>query len=244
VSDYGLAEICVVACAEAFRDDGEILASPIGAIPTLGVKLARATFAPDLLLSDGGAQLLTSEGVVEGWLPYRAVFDVVWSGRRHVMMGATQLDRFGNQNLSCIGPHARPKAQLIGARGAPGNTINHTTSYFVPQHSTRVFVEKVDFVCGIGTDRAASLGAAGRFHQLRHVITNLGVFDYQGGRMRVRSLHPGVTFDEAQAKTGFPLERVTEEIEHVPVTRVPSGEELKLIELLDPGGRARAEMRP
>jgi acyl CoA:acetate/3-ketoacid CoA transferase beta subunit len=244
MSDYGLAEICVVACAEAFRGDGEILASPIGAIPTLGVKLARATFAPDLLLSDGGAQLLTPDGVVEGWLPYRAVFDLVWSGRRHVMMGATQLDRFGNQNLSCIGPHARPKAQLIGARGAPGNTINHTTSYFVPQHSTRVFVEKVDFVCGIGTDRAASLGAAGRFHHLRLVITNLGVFDFEGGRMRVRSLHPGVTFDEIQAKTGFPLERVSDEMKHVPVTRMPSHDELRLIELLDPDGKARAEMRP
>src|SRR5262249_25040869 len=107
VSDYGLAEICVVACAEAFRGDGEILASPIASTPTLGVKLARATFAPDLLMTDGGAQLVDRDGVVEGWMPYRRIFDVVWSGRRHVMMGATQLDRRGNQNISCIGPHEK-----------------------------------------------------------------------------------------------------------------------------------------
>jgi acyl CoA:acetate/3-ketoacid CoA transferase beta subunit len=238
LDDFGLAEICVVACAEAFRGDGEILASPIGAIPALGVKLARATFAPELLLSDGGAQLLNRDGVVEGWLPYRAVFDLVWSGRRHVMMGATQLDRFGNQNLSCIGPHERPKTQLIGARGAPGNTINHATSYFIAQHSTRVFVEKVDFVCGVGTDRAAELGAGGRFHHLRRVVTNLGVFDFLGGRMRVRSLHPGVTIEETQAKTGFPL------IAHqVDVTRAPTAEELRLINMYDPDGRARAELK-
>ena len=49
------AEVCVVACAEAWRGDGEILASPMGTIPTLGARLARLTFEPDLLLSDGEA---------------------------------------------------------------------------------------------------------------------------------------------------------------------------------------------
>jgi acyl CoA:acetate/3-ketoacid CoA transferase beta subunit len=238
LGDFGLAEIVTVACAEAFRGDGEILASPIGALPTLAVRLARATFAPDLLLSDGGAQLVNHEGVVEGWMPYRSVFDVVWSGRRHVMMGATQLDRFGNQNLSCIGPHDKPKVQLIGARGAPGNTINHATSYFIPQHSTRVFVEKVDFVCGVGTDRAASLGRAGRFHQLRRVVTNLGVFDFVPGSMRIVSLHPGVTVEEVQAKTGFMLI-----VEELAVTRAPTEDELRLIRELDANGKARAELK-
>ena len=52
------AEVCVVACAEAWRGDGEILASPMGLIPGLGARLARLTFAPDLLLSDGEAYLL------------------------------------------------------------------------------------------------------------------------------------------------------------------------------------------
>ncbi len=39
------ADVCVVACAEAWRGDGEMLASPIGLIPTIGARLARATFA-------------------------------------------------------------------------------------------------------------------------------------------------------------------------------------------------------
>ncbi|MFJ6118088.1 hypothetical protein [Streptomyces sp. NPDC092129] len=30
------AECCVIACAEAWRDAGEILASPMGTIPSLG----------------------------------------------------------------------------------------------------------------------------------------------------------------------------------------------------------------
>src|SRR4029453_14299158 len=105
-----LAEVCVVACAEAWRGDGEILASPIGLIPTIAARLARATFEPDLLLSDGEAYLTQGTWaigdkppVVEGWIPYRAVFDVLWAGRRHVMMGPSQIDRFGNVNISAIG---------------------------------------------------------------------------------------------------------------------------------------------
>ncbi len=154
------AEVCVVACAEAWRGDGAILASPTGVIPGLGARLARRTFAPGLLLSDGEACLLADDGAVEGWLPFRSVFTVVAAGRRHAMMGAAQLDRYGNQNISCIGDWARPKAQLLGVRGAPGNTVNHPVSYWVPRHSRRVFVEAVDMVSGVGYDRAAGAGAA------------------------------------------------------------------------------------
>ena len=96
--------------------------------------------------------------MIEGWLPYRSVFTVVAAGRRHVMMGAAQLDRFGNQNISCIGDWRLPSVQLLGVRGAPGNTVNHPTSYWIPRHSRRVFVESVDMVCGVGYDRAAGIG--------------------------------------------------------------------------------------
>jgi acyl CoA:acetate/3-ketoacid CoA transferase beta subunit len=228
------AEVCIVACAEAWRGDGEILASPIGAIPTVAVRLARATFAPELLLSDGAGALVDAEGRVEGDLPYRAIFDVVWAGRRHVMMGASQIDRFGNQNISAVGDWRRPKAQLVGVRGAPGNTVCHPTSYWVPQHSTRVFVERVDLVCGVGYDRPAR----GRFHELRRVVTNLCVLDFEEGRLRLASLHPGVTVEEVVAQTGFPLVIPRELL----ATRAPSDEELRLIEAFDPDGRARKEV--
>ena len=55
MSDITLAETCVIACAEAWRGDGEILASPIGLIPTLGARLAALTFEPDLVYTDGDA---------------------------------------------------------------------------------------------------------------------------------------------------------------------------------------------
>jgi acyl CoA:acetate/3-ketoacid CoA transferase beta subunit len=246
MGEPSLAEVCVVACAEAWRGDGAVLASPMGLIPTLGARLAQLTFAPDLLLSDGEACLLAPAGedrIIEAWLPYRSVFTMVAAGRRHVMMGAAQLDRFGNQNISCIGDWARPKAQLLGVRGAPGNTINHPTSYWVPRHSPQVFVERVDMVSGVGYDRAAALGAqAARFHEVRVVVTNLAVLDFAtpDHRMRLRSVHPGADVSEVAAATGFPLAMPDE----VPATRLPSARELELIrDVLDPDGRRDREVR-
>src|SRR5690606_12799873 len=99
------AEYCAVACAEIFDGAGEIIASPMTPMATLGARLARLTTEPDLLMSDGEALLLADtpplggSSPIEGWIPFRKVFDVLASGRRHVVMGANQIDRFGNQNL-------------------------------------------------------------------------------------------------------------------------------------------------
>ena len=203
------ADVCALALAEAFRGDGEIVANPIGTVPRIGGMLARATFEPELVMTDGVALFVDVDGAVEGWNPYRRMFDVLWNGRRHVVMGASQLDQFGNQNLAFIGAdHERPQRQLIGFRGAPGNTINHVTTYWVPNHGTRVLVPKVDVVCGIGYDRAAELGAdAARFHELRRVVTDLAVLDFDtpDHRMRLVSVHPGVELEQVVAATGFEL---------------------------------------
>jgi acyl CoA:acetate/3-ketoacid CoA transferase beta subunit len=233
VSEATRAEVCVVACAEAWRGDGAILASPMGLIPSLGAQLARLTFAPDLLLTDGEAYLVDADGGVEGWLPYAKVFTMLAAGRRHAMMGAAQIDRFGNQNISAIGDWKRPRAQLLGVRGAPGNTVNHPVSYWIPRHSPRVFTSHVDMVCGVGYDRGA--------RELRVVVTNLAVLDFGTPEraMRLRSVHPGVEVAEVAAATGFPL-AVPDE---VLVTRHPTAAELDLIRgRLDPGGARDAEL--
>jgi acyl CoA:acetate/3-ketoacid CoA transferase beta subunit len=223
------AEYCVIACAEAWRGDGEVLASPMGVIPSVGARLARRTFSPDLLMTDGEALLVGVDGTVEGWLPYRRHLTLVTGGRRHVMMGASQIDRYGNQNISCIGDWARPKRQLLGVRGAPVNTLNNPTSYWVPRHSRRVFVEKVDMVCGVGYDHAD--GA--RYHRIPRVVSDLGVFDFAtpDHSMRLASVHPGVTVAQVREATGFDLVVPDE----VPYTREPTERELRLIrEVIDP----------
>ena len=237
MTEFTRAEVCAVACADLFADDGEILASPMGTMPLIGARLARLTSNPELLISDGEAYLLADTpplggtSPLEGWLPYRKVFDVVAAGTRHVVMGANQIDRFGNQNISCIGPHEKPARQMFGARGAPGNTVNHRTSYWVAKHAARVFVESVDFASGVGYDRAT--GAAARFHDVHRVVTNLAVLDFAtlDHAMRIASVHPGVTVEQVEQQTGFPLVVPDD----VGVTREPTDEELKLLrEVLDP----------
>lgn len=237
------AEYCVVACAEAWRGDGEILASPMGLIPSVGARLARRTFSPGLLLTDGEAMLVGPDGTVEGWLPYRQHLAMVTGGRRHVMMGASQIDRFGNQNISCIGDWRQPTRQLLGVRGAPVNTLNNPVSYWVPKHSARVFVPKVDLVCGVGHDNAAAAGpSATRFHRIPRVVSDLGVFDFAtpDRSMRLASLHPGVTLERVREATGFALTVPGD----VPYTREPTEDELRLIrEVIDPEGLRDREVR-
>ncbi|TDC89007.1 CoA-transferase [Saccharopolyspora aridisoli] len=234
------AEVCAVACADSFADAGSVIASPFGTIPSIGARLARLTTAPELLLSDGEAMLIAgtpplgeeSTATVEGWLPYGKVLDLLAGGKRRVMMGASQVDRFGNQNISRIGDWAQPKVQLIGVRGAPGNSVNHTTNYWVPNHSTKIFVEAVDLVAGVGHDRARQVSA--KHHDVQVVVTDLAVMDFRGpdGSMRLRSVHPGVSVEEVRDKTGFELA-----VDEVAETRLPTDDELALIrDRIDPRG--------
>ncbi|MBE3001214.1 CoA-transferase [Nocardiopsis sp. HNM0947] len=236
------AEVCVTACADAWRGDGEVLAAAMGVCSVLGARLARLTFEPDLLTTDGGP-LLSREalpwgaeagpGGVEGWLPFRDHLWLVLHGRRHVMMGASQLDRHGRSNISAVGDREQPRSQLLGVRGAPGNTLCNPTSYWIPKHSRRVFVEEVDMVSGVGAEDA---------YDLRRVVTDLAVLDLGGPDRTVRllSVHPGVAEEEVHERTGFDL-AVPEG--GVGVTREPSAEELRVLrEVLDPDGVREKEV--
>ena len=245
-----LADLCVVAIADAFAGDGEIFASGMGTVPMLGARLARAPFEPDLLVSDGEAFFVDGDlpvsgsvdKTIEGWIPFRSVFDTLWAGRRHVVMGASQIDRHGNQNIANIGPWERPKSQLLGVRGAPGNTANHATTYWVPNHSTRVFVEQVDMVSGVGYERAAEAGPwIAAHHEIRRVVTNKAVLDFEtpDHRARLRSVHDGVTVDEVVELTGFELVVPDD----VPPTRLPTDQDLALLDVLDPEGLRHREVK-
>lgn len=239
--DVTRAEVCAIACAELFYGAGEIMASPMATLPSIGARLARLTTEPDLLITDGEALILAdtpalgTKGPIEGWLPFRKVFDVVASGRRHVVMGANQIDRYGNQNLSAFGPLQHPTRQMFGVRGAPGNTINHATSYWVPKHSTRVFGESVDVVSGVGYDKVDPANPAFKHLNVHRVVSNLGVFDFGGPQktLRALTLHPGVDADEVADNTGFEIAGLAD----AGVTRSPGDEELRLIrEVIDPRG--------
>jgi len=241
---YSLAEIMITAAAETWRDDGEVLATGIGPLPRLAASLAKCTFNPALLLTEGEVWF-TTEPVppgprtgaaieVEGLANYDRVFSTVWGGKRHAMVAPVQIDRFGQTNISVIGSHSRPKTAMLGVRGYPGNSVSHPNSFFFPAHNTRAFVaNEVDYVCSAGYNPERYLAARPPARlDLRLIVTDLAVLDFGGPEhaIRVRSLHPGVSFEQVQDNTGFPLLRP----EHLPVTPAPSAEQLAIIARLDP----------
>jgi glutaconate CoA-transferase, subunit B len=243
-NSYSLAELVIASCAQAWRDDGEVMATGIGPLPRIGAGLAKLSFNPALQTTDGEAWY-TSEPVppgkraaepeLEGVANYDRVFSTLWSGKRHAMVGPVQLDRFGQANISVIGDHKKPKSAMLGARGFPGNSVSHPNSFFFPNHNKRAFVEgEVDFVCMAGYNPARYIGGrppAGL--DLRIIVTNLCVMDFAGPNhaIRVTSLHPGVSFDEVQDNTGFALARP---VGAIPVTPAPDAEQLALITRIDP----------
>lgn len=243
-ASFTLAELLIVAAAEAWRGDGEVLASGIGIIPRLAASLAKLTHSPALLMTDAEAHLVEEpvplgprgdlQPKFSGYLPFARVFDCVWGGRRHAMIGPIQIDRFGQTNLSAIGDLHKPKVQMLGMRGLPGNSISHKNSMFVPNHSPRVFVPgEVDVVGGVGYNpHRWPAGASAAHLDLRLIVTDLCVLDFAGWQhaIRVRSLHPQVTLAEVRKATGFPLEAD----EQPPVTPAPHADELAIIRRLDP----------
>ena len=240
-----LAELCIVAASEAFRNNGEVVATGVGPVPRLAAGLAKLTHSPELMMTDGEAYLVEQPVPLgprkydnrkkAGHLPFSRFFDsAVWTGRRHAMVTPTQIDRFGQINLSQLGgTHKQPKTQMLGVRGFPGNTIYHANSFFFPMHSARTFVPgEVDMVSGVGYNPAKRV-AGGNYSgvDLRLIVTNLCVMDFGGtnNAIRVVSLHPGVTFDEVQAATGFPLEQGD-----IVETAMPDADALAVIASLDP----------
>lgn len=239
-----LADLLVAACAEVWRDDPEWLATGITPIPRLGASLAKLSFNPRLMITDGENMFLEEPAPIgpreggptaEGWAPYARTFDNLWGGRRHALVAPVQLDRFGQSNISVIGDHAAPKAALLGARGFPGNSISHPNSYFFPAHNRRALVEgEVDFVCSAGYNPARWLdGKIPHRLELRRIVTNLCVMDFGGpaNAIRVVSLHPGVPIEEVHDNTGFD---VLVEDGAIAETAIPDEAALAIIRRLDP----------
>ena len=247
MADTTLVDTIICAAAEAWRHDGEVLASGIGVAPRLAASFAKLTCNPDLMMTDSEAWIVSEPVPVgprgdyrvrrETHMGFGRIFDNVWGGRRHAMVGPTQVDRYGQGNISMIGPdHRKPRVQMLGVRGFPGNSINHANSFFVPNHGTKVFVEgEVDMVASVGYN-PARLARGWRLDDIdiRLIVTNLCVMDFGGPARQVRlcSLHAGVTAGQVQQATGFPLHVPSV----VPTTPAPSAGQLELLARLDPHG--------
>lgn len=245
MAEITLVDRVICAAARAWEHDGEVLATGIGLVPRLAASLCMKSINTDLMMTDSEAWMLSEPAPVgprgdyqlqrESWMGFARIFDNVWGGKRHAMVGPIQIDRFGQANISMVGgDHARPKSMMLGVRGFPGNSINHANSFFVPNHNPKVFVAgEVDLVGSVGYNpaRLAKGWTLEETTDIRFIFTNLCVMDFGGPdhQMRLVSLHPGVTQAQVQEATGFAI--------HVPpsvgVTADPTSAELELLARLD-----------
>lgn len=250
------AELMVSVLSHAVRD-GEFTAAGTGCWEVAAaLRLAQLTRAPNLTFTLGGSAAvnpslrylpvsLNSEQALaacEARIPLEDLFDLEMAGQFDVMFAsALQIDRFGNLNLACIGPREKPVFRGPGTVGLEFAPCAKRIVAFFRQHSRNIFVEKVDFVSGIGFgagpgsravwDIPDSIGPA-------LVVTNLAVLDYdpQTLQMRLKSVHPGVSISEVLASTGFELHIPAS----VPETLLPSPAELALLRgEIDRGGMLR-----
>jgi glutaconate CoA-transferase subunit B len=245
-TNYTLAELMIVAGAEAFRNDGEVLATGIGVLPRLAASLAMKTFNQDLMMTDSEAYLLSEPNPISGrkshagqksetWMGFSRIFDNVWSGKRHAMIGPTQVDQFGQANISALGgTYEQPKIQMLGVRGLPGNSISHPNSFFVPAHNTRVFVAgECDLVNSIGYNpKRLPKGYQLDDVDIRIILTDLCVLNFTGPnhQVAIQSVHPGISVEQVVEATGFALHIP----DSVPTTPAPTEDQLAIIRELDP----------
>ena len=243
-SDYSIDELMIAVLAAEFHDGDQVtngmasfwLASSVGLDPRPQRIPASTLEAP--LWCDS---LMYLEQYEDFW-------SYVLNGRyiRKFCVGAAQIDQYGNVNNSVIGSdfHA-PRVRLPGTAGlADLCAIGKQLYYWQPRHSPRSLVERVDFISGAGYLGGGSertrLGLAAGPELL---VSNLAVMDFhpQSKRMRLRSLHPGVSVAQVQAATGFELLLPDGD---VPQTAVPSEMQVRLIrEQIDPAGMRKREFR-
>ena len=169
--------------------------------------------------------------------------DVRHWGKRVFFIGGIQVDPYGNTNLIGVGSdHRKLRFRGPGSVGTP-SLSTHVGRYYIVlnHHSARTFVPTCDFVSTVGwgsggPDARTKLGLPGGGP--KYCVTPLCVMDFDGDdkRMRLRSLHPGVTAAQVQAQTGFEVTLP----DRVPTTEAPTAEELEVLRTrVDPGGVLR-----
>ena len=261
-TDYGVDELMITELSRLFQNHDQVCNGMASFIPVSAFMLARLTHAPELLWLASAAGLeprpeRVPASTLEAALwrdsvmyleQYGDFWNYALNGRwiQKFCVGAAQLDQYGNANNSVIGlDYHAPRVRLPGTAGlADMGAIGKGLYFWNPNHSPRSLVERVDFISAAGYleggEARERLGLKGG---PQAVVTNLGVLDFHpvSKKMRLKSVHPGITVEEIQEATGFELLMPEGPI---PETGLPTREQVRLIrEVIDPDGMRKKELR-
>lgn len=241
-SKYSVDEFIITAMARQFS--GEVLVSSVTAFGALSARLAKALYAPDLAVlatPESGMEVLPMPTLTLGQfltdaqsgipLSMEEIFDAIFTDRFRIWINPAQIDQYGNTNITCIGDWYRPKVAMVGSRGIPEDTSHLSQIFYYVLKHERSVVKVVDFRSGAGNgpERDRDLG---RYGAPTVLVSDLGVFNFTGpgGAMSVQSLHPGVTLEEVNEKSGFEVHAPAQ----IPVTPEPTEEDIRIIRAADP----------
>jgi glutaconate CoA-transferase, subunit B len=253
---WELDELVVASLARELPDDTCAFNGAVSFVPVTAFMLARAMHAPNLTWVAGSIAVDPQPAEI----PESTLASTLWDGATMLQSSVAdfwayaqsgrlnafcfrgaQMDAYGNVNNTVIGSYDEPKIRLPGGGGmADLGCLVPRIYLWSTTHDARTFVEKLDFRSGLGWgdggDHRERLGLTGGPVAC---VTNLAVLDFhpESKRMRIKSVHPGVSVDDVQGATGFEL--VVEG--DVPETPPPSGEEVELIRRLDPTGARKRE---
>ena len=256
MNGFTLEELLAVEVSKLVRDD-EMNFTGIGTggkayiracgIPLVGIRLAQERHAPNALCMMGPVldPLLDQQSIP----PTNQEYDLIkWPCRSQIPLedalglfrlgkvglafaSGAQVDKWGNLNIAMIGKDIKhPKVRLPGCLAQSELGCYAKRVCIIVPHTKRVLVDHVDFITAAGHENRDGLPGGGPVR----VMTNLAIMDFnpETHQMRVKSIHPGITVEQVRENTGFDIEIP----ENVPVTPIPSEEDLRLIrEEIDPG---------
>lgn len=226
-------ELMSIVTARMLRD-AQLCFVGIG-LPSTAANLARRTHAPGLVmvyesgcigsapdrlpLSIGDGDLADTADLVVS-LP-EVFFYWLQAGRIEIgLLGAAQIDRYGNLNSTVIGAYDHPDVRLPGAGGAPEISIGAVETIIIVRQSVRTFVEKLDFCTSLGhgldSDVRRRHGVRGKGPSA--VVSDLGVLrpDSETGELIMTELFPGVSRRAVRDRTGWSSLRFSEQVAEVP----------------------------
>jgi glutaconate CoA-transferase subunit B len=239
---YSLLELMICAAAHLLEDNKTAVIGT-GA-PLAAAMLAQRTHAPNLVImfeAGGLAPILERLPISVGGSPtqthaimHSSMDDVMETCQRGMVdysfLGGAQIDRFGNLNSTVIGNYEHPTVRLPGSGGANDLASLCWQTVTIIPHEKRKFVPRVDFITtpgylsGPGAREAAGLPPNTGPYKVISTLALMG-FEPRSKRMRVESLHPGVTRQDVIDNTGFEMLFA----DPLPVTAEPTDEELRIL---------------
>jgi len=217
-------------------------------LPMLAAYLAKYTHAPDsTLIFESGVinshpkYLATGVGdftLLSNCTKISSLFYALSLLQREKIdlgfIGGAEMDQYGNINSTVIGNYFKPNVRLPGSGGANDIASFAKRTVIIIPHQRRKFPTKISYLTspgyinGPGSREKYGLKGKGP----TKVITDLAVlgFDSESKKMKIESLHPGVSLKEVEENTGFKL-LIPDDI---PYTELPTVNEIRLIRKIDP----------